>query len=411
MLKIFQNKIFLSILAGANLFALSIEEAVELGFQNNLLLQKKQYIVEESKVDYDLTYSNYKPKIDLSYNYTNYEKTAINQTKENSTASATVSYNLFNGFYDKYNIQASKSSFDSSKYTFEAFKKDLELDIKTAYINCLKAVKNTQTLDAALKSYIAQYDDAKVFYDQGLIAYNELLEIEVSLLESKQLFQSAKVNENILKLNLQNLIGKKIDGDFEDPVFKDADNFDKESLNNRSELKALEYSLKSLYFTNEALKSGFFPKVDASVSVNSYGDEVEPNNKTGFPDTQTVSSVNLKWNLYEGDKDDLSRVKTNKKIAQIKSSIEDLKQNLLLQFESAKRQLEVSKLNLETSEKALESSKLNYEIVQKKLKEGIGSNKDLLDANFLLTKAKQNYFNAFYDRYLNIAKLYRITQK
>jgi len=99
-----------------------------------------------------------------------------------------------------------------------------------------------------------------------------------------------------------------------------------------------------------------------------------------------------------------------KKANQYLMQLEDLKQEITLQYESAKEQLEVSKLNLKTATKALETSKLNYEIVGNKVQEGLSSNKDLIDANYLLTQSKQNYFSAYYTRYLAIATLQRVLE-
>ena len=90
--------------------------------------------------------------------------------------------------------------------------------------------------------------------------------------------------------------------------------------------------------------------------------------------------------------------------------LEDLRQEINLQYQNANEQLEVSKLNLKTATKALETSKLNYDIVVNKVQEGLASNKDLIDANYLLTQSKQNYFSAYFTRYLSIATLQRVLE-
>ncbi|MEA1955270.1 MAG: TolC family protein, partial [Campylobacterota bacterium] len=183
---------------------------------------------------------------------------------------------------------------------------------------------------------------------------------------------------------------------------------DEENIQNRSELKASESLVKSYGYSTKANEGAYMPRVDASLSFNKYGDELALNGRSGYPDTQKTATLNLNWNLYKGDADRLNVLKSKNKTNQTKMQYEDLKQKIQLQYEDAKEQLNLSKLNLATSKKVLELSKLNYEIVQNKLKEGVASNKDLIDANYLLTKSKQNYADAYYARYLAVVTLERV---
>lgn len=410
-----RNKILLLIptiiLTSVNLFALDINEAVNQALKNNKLLKKQQYIMEESKLSVDQSYGAYHPRVDLAYTYSHKDELIATQIKEDSVVSASVSYNLFNGLKDKYNISASKELFNSSKYLYEALKQDLILDVKSKYIDYLLKQKNVLTFKEALLSYEKQYKDSLNFFNQGLIAQNELLEVEVQMLQAKQNLQSAISDKKIAGLSLQNITGVKIEDQIEDLNFNDEVSLKNSSIENRSELKALQASLEALKNTKKSLRSSYMPKVDAALSINSYGDSISPDSRTGYPDEQTIGSVSVSWNLYKGQTDRIEILKQNKKLKQTIFAIEDLKEQLNLQLENAKEQLNLSKLNLKTAKKALESSKLNYEIVEKKVKEGISSNKDLIDANYLYTKAKQNYFNAYYNRYLSIAKLQRIVEK
>jgi outer membrane protein TolC len=71
----------------------------------------------------------------------------------------------------------------------------------------------------------------------------------------------------------------------------------------------------------------------------------------------------------------------------------------------------VAKANFETSKLALDQSKENYEIVKNRFKEGLSDNTDLIDANYLLSAAKQNYYKAYYDKYISIETLNRVLEK
>lgn len=403
--------ISLSLIACVNLFAIDINQAVDTAIENNYSLKQQQYILEESALNVDSSYSGYKPTLDLSYKYNSRNKIITGQIKKDSSISAIVSYNLFNGFMDKYNIDSSKHLYASSKLTYEASKQDLILNVKSKYINYLLQQKNSQTFSEALKLYTKQYEDSSNFFEQGLIAQNELLEVEVQMLQATQDLQNAKTNKKISRHELENVLGTKIIDEVESIDLNDNISFDKTNIENRSELKALELVSKSYISLSKASQSGYLPSVDASFSINKYGEDTNPSDRTGYPDSQSIGTVSLNWNLYNGDSDKTDVMINRKKASQYMMQLKDLKLQIDLQYENAKEQLEVSKLNLKTANKALETSKLNYEIVVNKVQEGLSSNKDLIDANYLLTKSKQNYFSAYYNRYLAIATLQRVLEE
>jgi len=407
-----KNKIIgLSLFACVNLFALDINTAVDVAIENNYSLKQQQYILDESELNLDSSYSGFKPKLDLNYTYNSRNKIITGQIKKDSTASATVSYNLFNGFMDKYNIDASEYLYESSKLTYEASKQDLILNVKSKYIDYLLKQKNSQTFSEALKLYKKQYEDSSNFFAQGLIAQNELLEVEVQMLQATQNLQNAKTNEKISRHELENVLGSKIVDEVESIDLKEDITFDKTNIENRSELKALELVSQSYTSRAKASRSGYMPSVDASFSVNKYGEDSNPTNRTGYPNSQSIGTVSVNWNLYNGNSDSVNVMINRKKAAQYMMQLKDLKLQIDLQYENALEQLEVSKLNLKTATKALETSKLNYEIVVNKVQEGLSSNKDLIDANYLLTQSKQNYFSAYFTRYLAIATLQRVLEE
>ena len=52
-------------------------DAINIALQNNYSLKQEAYVLEESKLKLDSSYSGYKPKIDLGYTYFNKNKLQI----------------------------------------------------------------------------------------------------------------------------------------------------------------------------------------------------------------------------------------------------------------------------------------------------------------------------------------------
>jgi len=411
-----KKKIVLTLLSvlSVNLFALNIESAVDLALKNNFSLQEQSYIVDENKANLESSYSGFKPKLDVSYTYNKTEQLVGNDLKD-STLSGKISYNLFNGFSDKYNVDSFDNLFESSRFTYKAKKQDTILNTKKAYINYLLKTKQIRTMEDAYKLYHKQYFDSKNFFEQGLIAKNELLEVEVQMLSSLQNVQNAKKEQNVARIELENILATSIENSEEIEELKASNNidfvYDENRIENRSEIKALSLVKENYQNKLKAIYGSYAPKVDASLSFNKYGDGANPDGKTGYPSTQEIGTVSVNWNLYNGGVDSANRIIFKKKVKQTQMQLEDLKLQIKLQYKKALQEYKVAKLNFETASKAVESSQLNYEIVANKFKEGLSNSKDLSDANYLLTNSKQQYFDAYYNKYIAIATIQRVLEK
>jgi outer membrane protein TolC len=405
----------LSSLVVTNLFAISLDEVLNISLEKNLDIAISNYEYKESKENYDKTKSAFLPKADLSYSYNNRDKVIPGQIKEDSTASATISYNLFNGFNDFSELYSSKYLKNASKYYFNAKKQDIILDTKKAYIDYLNKRKNLQTQEDAYKLFEKQYMDAQSQYTQGIISRNDLLKVEVNMLNAKQSVIQAKGDLNISLYALSNILGgydlsnEKLD---ELSVSTDRNyTYNIRLLEDRSEIKASQLSLKSIKEQSFGSKSAFMPKVDASLSYNKYGDDENIGGRTSYPDTQEVLNVTASWNLYNGNSDYSEVIKKNIQVKKALANLEKVRLNIKLQYQNALSSYDVAKANFETSKLALDQSKENYEIVKNRFKEGLSDNTDLIDANYLLSAAKQNYYKAYYDKYISIETLNRVLEK
>ena len=396
--------------------ALSIDEAVQTALDNNNKLKEQIFKIKEYNENVAGAKTAYNPTFDLDYSYDTKDDERSTQTKHDSTFNATLSYNLFNGFSDKYNIKSAQKSLLSTKYSYEAVKHDIVLKTKEDFIDYLKNRRNTIVQQNAVKLFQKQYDDSKNFYEQGVrVALNNLLEVEIELLQAKQKLLKSKSSQKIAKEQLFNTIGIKGDRSIDEVEIVNNENildtFDAQNLLNRNEIKALQTYKESLLNSRKSIKGNYYPKVDATLAHQRYGDEISLNEKDGSYEPQNIGTVTVSWNLFNGGKDKSDMVIFRHQINQVNAQIDDLKLQIDLQYTDAKEQYILTSENLEISNKALEQSRVNYEIVDNRFKEGVSTSKDLIDANYLLTQAQENYYSAYYDKIFAIATLERVFEK
>lgn len=411
------NNILLSSLLASNLFAIDLDEVLNISLEKNLDIANSVYEYKESKETYNQSKSSFLPKLDLSYSYNNRDKliTSAGQLKEDSTGLAQISYNLFNGFSDYSSLKSSEYIKNASKFYLQATKQDIILSTKTAYINYLNSEKNLETMNLAYELFDKQYLDAKAQYDQGIISRNDLLKVEVNLLNAKQNVVESKANLKIAKYELSNILGGY---DLSQENIKDLEELELEykiskdiNLETRSEIKALELSLKSIKELSFGSNSNFMPKVDAYLSYYQYGNSESLNGRVNYPDTQEIVNVSASWNLYNGSYDVSELKKKSIQVKKASIALEKLRLDVKLQYENALSLYEVSKLNYKSSKLALEQAEENYKIEKNRFNEGLSNNTDLIDANYLLTSAKQRYFTSYYNKYLAIASLKRVLEE
>ncbi|WP_072681210.1 TolC family protein [Arcobacter sp. LA11] len=400
---------------GLNLYALDINEAVEISLLNNNNLKKQQYIYDEAKENINISKSSYQPKLDLSYTYNANAEDINSSGKDNSNASAVLSYNLFNGLTDKYNLKSSEQLADTSMYNYQAAKYDLIYSVKQYYITYLKSLKNIETQNNAFKLLEQQYKDSENRFAQGLLARNDLLQVNAQMLQSKQDLARAKADSKIARYQLKNVLGGSLDSNEKiNDLQKEKimlENYNLEELDSRSEIKAVKMTIESLVSQKSANKGNYMPSADLSLTYTKYGDDAFLDVDDSNVDDQQTATINLKWNLFNGGKDSSQDIIYQKRLLQTKEALEDLKLSIKLQYEEAIEEFEVSQLNFETAKVSLEQSNENYKIVNNRFKEGLSSSTDLINANFLLSSAKQSFDNAYYDRFLAKASLDRIFEK
>ncbi len=397
-----------------SLWALTLDEAINIAVENNYNLQEQNYILEESKENIELKRASLMPNVDLSYSYNDRDKASSSQTKKDSTATAKLSYNLFNGFKDIKSMQSAKFLAKSSSFTLNAKTQDIVLNTKSTYINLLDQHKNLATTQDAYKLFEKQYEDAKIRFEQGLLAKNDLLQVNVNMLDAKQDVMTAKKDYQVARLELSNLLGGKdlSNVGIDEIHIKELalDKHSLEDLESRSELEALKMNIESMNALVDTQKADFYPSVDTSYSYSQFGNDMSPDGRGSYPDNQNVGTISASWNLYEGGAD-ASQIKIYlSQKRQVLAQLDRTRLDIKLQYETALLDLDVAKQNYETSKLSLEQAKENYNIVESRYKEGLSSTTDLIDANYLLSKAKQRYSKSYYDKFLAVATLKRVLE-
>ena len=407
-------KIFIALLACTTFsFALTIDEAVEYAMQNNHTIKQSEFDFLASQERTSQQQASFLPRVDLYYNYSERNRVlSPTAQKRDSAAGVRMTYNLFNGLSDKYGVDSAKFVEQNRYLLYSATKRDIALETKNRFVEYLKTYKNQEIAKSSLDMFEKHFTDASNYFEQGLIARNELLEVEVQMLEARQLYRSAQRQVEIAKKSLENIIGMDIDTPIQD-IYLEAIELKyaqmQEGLIHRDEVAALQNMTQSVHSAIKANRGNFLPQANIALSHSEYGNSWDLSSQNS-PNSQRVASLELQWNIFAGGAHRSQEKIYRHEASGLSEKTQELIKEIELQFDRSWSQYEMMADNVATAKQALQAAQENYDISQRQFYEGLLKSSDLITANHLLARAKQNYNYAMYDKMIAVYTIKRVAQ-
>ncbi len=425
-------KIILTVIVfSAGIFAqdqntLTLDESINIGLKNSNMLHSSKMQVNYANARLSEINTNRLPSLKFSAAYTRLSYIApfiLNTPFGDFNISPSIldSYNLkltlqqplFTGFKLSSSSNIAEYNYKATEEKYNKDKQDLIYNIKNAFWNLFKAKKVREVTDQNVEQVKAHLMNVQNFYEQGLSTKNDLLKVQVQLSESELRQIDAKNAVKLARINLYNVIGIPLNTNSEIPdsidiktkEVNDLDDYIEKALDNRPELKAMQYNIKASEAGVTFAQSDWYPQI--YLAGNYYYSE--PNQRifpaeNRFKDTWDVGvsvSLNL-WNWGATvDKTDQAEAQ----LEQAKDSYKIIKDNIVLEVNSNYLNLVQSKDKIAVADESVRQAKENYRVTDETFKKGLALNSDLLDSEVALLQANTNYIQALVDYELAKAKL------
>jgi outer membrane protein TolC len=407
---------FVFLLGVTSLYSLTLDEAIERAIANSPVMHKAKSNVNYAKTGVLEAEASFYPTLDAGFNWQDSDETTAFSFSPSHYYNLSTKYNLFNGFSDKANIDSKEFQTQAQKLLLKAKKSDIKLEVVGAYTACLKAKKSMQTQEEELNSLERSYNDTKVRYEQGSIAKNELLLIDVQRLRSVQSLHVAKSNLKKSRYLLWRILGGSLEKD--EPIeeikitISVLENFDhllKKTYEKRAELHALYKQRDSLHSEQAVVTGAFYP--NANISADYIINDKERYSGVIMVQVkdQIQAKINVTWNLYNGRSDEAKRRGVIEKINMLDTDIAAMKFDLEYQLHNAFETYYVAKSQIDVSKKTLESALENYRITNDRYEYGQIDTLNLLITQANLTAAQNDHNSAGYDLFVALATIKRIS--
>ena len=407
--------ISLSLFYFGNAFSVTLYDALNQTYKNNIQLNAERENIKASEEDVNISKANYKPSLTFSGSKSIEDTNKLtNQSGGDATISDvdpfTTSIKLEQTILDfgrDITLQKNITALDLAKAKLVKKEQDILHKAIDAFTNLILARETLNINSKNLNLLIRQVENDKIRRDRGQITNTDLAQSESSLAGAQAQFAKAKSDLLISKLNYENIIGK-----ISDPnqlqknsnaivgipnTLNEAINLSKQ--NNPDILIAkldLEKSEKDLAISESDLKPS------ASLSLErSYSDDLTSTIDEREKDTLKAT---LSWPFYSGGKKRSTINKNSNLTTRKRLLLDDAVRTNETNVASAWSSLQSSESFLNSVKVQVGASQIAYEGVTAEYERGsrttldvIQSNALLLSAQISLADSEKNYLMAQYN--------------
>ncbi|AYB29236.1 TolC family protein [Chryseolinea soli] len=390
------------------------------GLKDNLVLQQKDITLQQAQQSLQIARSYFFPSVNLLGDYTSGEGgrsiaipvgdllnpvyASLNQLTQGDKFPQieNVNQNFFpHNFYDArvrtslplvntdlyVNRSIQSQQIVLKQYEVELYKRQLVLDIKSAYFSYLAAV-------AAVK-----------IYESGLGLVNKNVEVNESLLRngkslpanylrSKSEAERVKADLNSAENRVVNarkyfnfLLNKPLDREIEvSYTFSDATALDTASTDiaSREELKMIKTSRDINAASIRLNKLTRVPKVNAFLDLGSQASDWKFNDKSKY----YLVGVQLSLPLFQGFRNNISIRQNTLEMRKTELNLTRTTEQLQLAADVAKNDLQTTIQNYAAAREQLKSAQSYFNLVEKGYQQGINTLIEFLDARNQLTSSQ-----------------------
>ncbi len=402
-------KRFLLLFTAFFLFLPSIAGAVEIEKGQNLTLEQCMEIALErhpdlrgAKARIDARESivsqvrtAWKPEADLSSSYN--RRSVTDEGYDRYSSSVTVSQLISDGGKTRSQVNVAEIDLQSSEYDYDDMVQTLVFDVKDTYFALLRANKEEEVVQEAVKMYEHHLEQARGYYEVGRVSRYDVTTAEVDLSNARLNLIRAKTSVKTARSGLNNALGYP-----DAPLFSIEDMLTYEKIeltrekalamasDTRPDLKSLEAKKRASEESVVLAARSNSPTLSATAGY-SWGDD----DFTG--DEELYAGVSLNVSLYDGG---LAKEKIREARADLvgtDADLQGLEQDVILEVEKAYLEVQDSEQAILTADKIVQQARENLDLANGRYEVGVGSPVEVTDATENYINARNTYYTALYD--------------
>lgn len=406
---------------------LTLDQALQEALANHHLIREAEELEKAAAADEKSAQAALKPSLAARYQYFRLEDNpyaifrtdlGVQQVNMGHRGTYTWDVTLTQPLFTGYALSTKKKIASLDVAVTQVQKEMAVLDVikhvKTAYFRVLLAQRFLDVAQEEVQQLAAHLEDARRFYNQGLIPYNDVLKSQVALAQAQQVRVRRHKDLEIASADLNRLMGRDLSQPVrlqDVPVFSGKDQaleeLTAEAVKSRPELNILKLEVEKATEAVRLAASDLYPKVFAVGSYERTGkDPLGEENDYRNPDTAAVG-VRLDWSVFEWGKTQSQVRRQRAALKAVQERLADIENSVRLEVKAALGDVQVAEENIQTARKALEQAEENLRMTRLQYQQQVTTVTEVLDARTYLTQAEANYYAAHYGRHIAQAELER----
>ncbi|MEW5694154.1 MAG: TolC family protein [Candidatus Hydrogenedentota bacterium] len=404
---------------------LTLSKAIEFALENNTVIKEAINAREKAWYEYKSANASRFPELLASYSYTKLKDAPVAVFsgmeftvggEESYTYNVTIKQPLFTGYALKTRVKVAELGINIKDIEKKMAVLDVIKNVKIAYYNILLAQKYLNIAHEEVTQLEAHLSDARSLYNEGIIAYNDLLKSEVALSYASQNQRKSESNLKMAVSYLNILLHQDIDKELivEDilkltPAKYELVSLINKAIKNRPEIKIIESYIKQSELSAKLVKSSFYPQIFLFGTYKQTGDNFKATNYDFGRFYDSIIGVEAKWILFDWGKRKAEIDKCQYDKLALQEKVNSITDNIKLEVKDAYLNLSVAEDNISIAKKSLTQAEENFRITNLQYQQQATTSTEVIDARTFLTRAEMNYYNALYGYLISQAELERAT--
>lgn len=413
---------------------LTLGESIGIALDKSTTVRAADYGVSGADSDRKAARTDFLPRIGTAYSYTRFDEDPFMKAPAGDFAPYPIEYKIGTRNLYQWNTyltqpiftggallsayQIAKLGVDIAQKDLDRARQDTVVAVKEAYFTILKAGKLKAVAIQAVEQVKSHVDVAQAFYEEEMIPRNDLLEAEVRYAQVKQDLIRAENAVEIAQAEFNTVLRRDVNepAELEDILVYQPEPFSledcrKEALEKRPEMKEATLRLEQARKGVTLAKSKYFPSVSVVADYQKMGDSGSLNGSPYEDDeTWTVGAV-CSWDIWEWGKRSYQVSARKALAAQAEEQHKQVGDIIALEVKEAFLNLQESEKNIFVARTAITQAEENFRLNKELYNEQMATTTDVLDAQTLLTQARNNYYNALNDYHISKARLERAMGK
>ncbi len=403
---------------------LTLEESIGIALERSLAALSAAEEIRAKEYEERSARADFYPKLSTGYSYTRLDDETVDEAnrrlpagfttvrRNTYTFDVTATQPVFTGWALTTTRDLASLGVDIAKIQKETTIQDLVLNVKDAYFGILKAEKLETVAKQAVEQLEAHLEVAQAFYEEGIIAKNELLQTEVEMAQSRQDLIKATNAVALAQSLFNKLLRREINEEVRikdileySPVELSLDQALKKAEVMRPEIKEVSLNVLSAEKTVKLSKSDYYPTLNLVGNYQRETDDVFLEYIPGEDPDRWTLTLQAEWTFWEWGKRRHEVAAARARLAKARYLLDEIKDNIQLEVKEAYLSLREAAKNIQVAKTAVVQAEENFRMNEERYKQQVATSTDVLDAQTLLTQARTNYFNALSDHNIAWARL------